>query len=373
MARDLFICNTVYQTMISLWMKYKSLCSEESDIIISDHMNNSERIYNNIKNIGLFNNCFYVKSFQYSRGRVESGIFQRFYSDVFPEKRLNEFLCIEKKYDNLFIANMDDFSLLCFRSIIKKNKNISVHIFEDGISTYSCIFEEYVRFRHKPSIKSIRDFIRFARTLSNFIPNTNYLSDYINDYFVFEPELMIWDPGVPVYALEKINIRDNAFKSLCNTIFDYTNDDSYIQKYIFLEESFYSEGIEVNDLDIILELSKRIGKNNIIVKIHPRNKTNRFKKEGFKTNNNTGIPWELIVMNMGNIEDKVLITVFSSCVITPKIIFDLDTKVFSIYKLVCSDIARSNGIDPRIMQVIKKFFTQYPSKYRVVDSLDEIN
>lgn len=71
-----------------------------------------------------------------------------------------------------------------------------------------------------------------------------------------------------------------------------------------------------------------------MVKIHPRNPVNRFEKLGYKTNHNTAIPWEVIVMNTDDISDKVLITVASSCILNPIIVFGKEVHAFSLYDCI---------------------------------------
>lgn len=60
-------------------------------------------------------------------------------------------------------------------------------------------------------------------------------------------------------------------------------------------------GAGVNDVELIEALADKVGKQNMMVKIHPRNPVNRFEKLGYKTNHNTAIPWEVIVMNTDDI------------------------------------------------------------------------
>ncbi len=72
----------------------------------------------------------------------------------------------------------------------------------------------------------------------------------------------------------------------------------------------------------------------MMVKIHPRNPMNRFEQLEYKTNQNTAIPWEVIVMNSDDLSDKVLITVASSCILNPIIVFGKKFKAYSLFDCI---------------------------------------
>ena len=66
---------------------------------------------------------------------------------------------------------------------------------------------------------------------------------------------------------------------------------------------------------MVNKIAEVVGKENIFVKIHPRNKVNRFQKLGYVTNQNTEIPWEIIALNIP-ISEKVLLTIASGSALT---------------------------------------------------------
>lgn len=52
MNRQLFVCNSVYQVLVAMWIKYIYHQREVSDLIISDHMNGAKTLTENIKKNG---------------------------------------------------------------------------------------------------------------------------------------------------------------------------------------------------------------------------------------------------------------------------------------------------------------------------------
>ena len=62
MNRQLFVCNSVYQVLVAMWIKYIYHQREVSDLIISDHMNGAKTLTENIKKTGIFDQVYYVES-----------------------------------------------------------------------------------------------------------------------------------------------------------------------------------------------------------------------------------------------------------------------------------------------------------------------
>ena len=90
-------------------------------------------------------------------------------------------------------------------------------------------------------------------------------------------------------------------------------------------------------LQIIASL---VGKENIIVKIHPRNRINRFAEIGYTTNLNTSIPWEVVALN-SDLQNCCLVTVFSQSAVLPFILLGKKTKSVLLYNL-CPSFSESD-------------------------------
>ena len=86
-------------------------------------------------------------------------------------------------------------------------------------------------------------------------------------------------------------------------------------------------------------------KNNIFVKIHPRNRVNRFRELGYKTNIDTSVPWEIIAMNI-DISNKVLITIASGSALTSLV--NMSTKPKRIIMLMNCDGIEKEKLTPSL-------------------------
>ena len=91
--------------------------------------------------------------------------------------------------------------------------------------------------------------------------------------------------------------------------------DSYSEEVIFFEESYFADSIDVGDELIIKQIANKVGLDNFLLKIHPRNPVNRFESVGIHVNKDTSIPWEIIALNK-DLNDKILITIASGSALT---------------------------------------------------------
>lgn len=101
------------------------------------------------------------------------------------------------------------------------------------------------------------------------------------------------------------------------------------------------------------------------MKTHPRNKVNRFLKEGFITNIHSSTPWEIMAI-INNLEDKVLFTIASVSVLTPRVLFGVKYKGFMLYKCAEPEDSLRQDIIPTYEQIRNNFSNdiQVPEKLK---------
>ena len=353
--------------MVALWIKQRLLLEENADIIISDHTNGGEEISDKLKMSRLFSNVYYAKTLIVARYRYEPSNVKLFLKDLFPSRQLKKYVNIKEKYTDLYLANFDMFSQLLFTAISYHNTNLNLHVFEDGLSTYMEIKQYYEYF--KPYYWD-NSYSKIKRFIHEKVYRKRPLYSNVYRFLVFNPNVMKWDPGCRIDLLEKININNASFKQLVNKVFALSDSpDRYDRKYIFFEESFFADGESINDVELVERLAKKVGKDNIMIKIHPRNPVNRFAKLGFKTNQDTSIPWEVILMNMNDVADKVFLTVASSAILNPIMIFGSSIHAYSLYNCLSIVPQRLKG---ESWAFLKSMFEQYPDMIKICESIEEI-
>lgn len=352
----LFVCNTVFQCITAITLKYNEFANDNVDIIISDHMNDSYTLYKRIKSINLFNKIYYVRSagYSYYKENIPKNKVEKLIAEAFPKLVGFE---IEKAYDILMIYNHDRFAQTLFSELIKKNKHIEVKLFDEGLSTYTDIYQ-----------KIISNISKKRRYLS-VLTRRKFIHERVNGIYLFEPDLLCWNSPYPVHKIKKADKDDTEYKKLLNKAFGYEEiQDKYDKKFIFFEESFYHENIEIGDVELVEKIGQMVGKENIFIKIHPRNPNNRFEKLGYATNKDTGIPWEIIAFNK-DFSDSIFVSISSSSVLTPRILFGQKTQTYLLHKClkVESPFATTSA-----QEYFDKFLEKFGENLYILDDIEQI-
>lgn len=350
--RLLFLCNTIYQIIAASCIR-EMYPNDEAELILSDHSTGNKHIFEKFKETNLiFDKVYYVETkylyeFDNKISRSEKIALMK------NRKTVLSMIELESYYDMFFCANAEPFSMRIVNYIKQGNKKAEINWFEDGLSAYSfdkCYFPSW-----KGSVKwKLKSLIGYYGVTSS-----------VNSYYVFQPNRMEWKPNAEIVKIEAIS--DRLAKEF-RTIFDYENCiDKYEEKYIFFEDGAMDWNNK-SDIELVTKIAELIGKENIFIKIHPRNPVNRFKELGFKTNQDTSIPWEIIAANI-DIENKVLITLYSQSVITPEILLGKKCKAIAI-GLLNSDI---NKVDHSVFDYICRQYLYHDTmNYCVPQSKEEL-
>lgn len=365
-GKTLIVCNTVYQVLVGLWINHHYLSGCKADFIITDHMNGGNKIADRIRDLGLCDNVYYVQSHAFSY--YQDGYKQTRAIRFNPNIKLRDFLDLKDNYSTVYIANMDLFAQLLCNSIYHRNRNgLDVVLFEDGIQTYTTVEEKVYKSCCDPVVSG------FRTLLSKYVYRDFRINGNIAYALMFSPELMDWR-DFPVVQLDKIDRQDLIFRKVINYVFEAEEAiKEYNPKYLFMEEHYAADGKTINDVELIASLAEKVGKDNIMVKIHPRNPVNRFKKLGYHTNTVLSVPWEVIAMNLPDIEEKIFITVQSGSISNLIRIFGMSIQAYSILLL-----AEQNGIpfSPNRGELERKnwdFFLQHSDMIKICSSIDDIS
>ena len=351
MPRILVICNTPFQFVVIshiLSLYYKGY---EVDIVISNQFRDSWRVVENAKKSQLFRKVYYIKNVSHKLGNSLSRQF-----DFLRRTILSCWSAIRighTNYDDVLFSNIQIFTKVLISVVRKGNKKCRIHIAEEGLGTYSKLYGDsdapntlYRKYVDKQGV--------FAK---------------LTTLYLFHPQFLSWDfPKAKICKLPVLSKNNEAFMAMLNSLFDYKHcKDSYDKKYIFFEESYYAEGKDVPDVEIVEQIAGKVGKENIMVKVHPRNPVNRFKQLGYKTNEDSFMPWELIVLNQ-DMRDKVFITIASGAAINPYLYMGLPITSYSL--LNCLE-HRPGIMSTSVGDIMAKAYATYPEYLIAPKSLDE--
>ena len=350
--RLLFLCNTLYQIIGASAIR-NMYPNDEAEIILTDHSTGSIKIYEEIKRTkAIFDNAYYLETKYLYEHDKKLSKYEK-YKEIKDIDNYAVLYCFNKKYDMFFCANSESFSYRIVNYLKRKNRHIIINWFEDGLSAYcydKCYFPSW-KARIKCKIKEIFGIFNVTCCVNNF--------------YVFQPDKMEWKPKANIQRIEPLS--EELARTL-STVFGFEAcKDKYEERYIFFEDGAIDWN-KSKDVELVEKIAEVVGKENILIKIHPRNPVNRFKTMGYKTNIDTSVPWEIIAANI-DIENKVLITMYSQSVVTPEILLGKNSKV-----LVLGEVEGYTDTSLTVLyEYIKKnYFLKKADDYLIPSTIEDI-
>lgn len=323
-------CCTPYHIFNAVNLKVNQYLKDEVDIYICNHFNGSYDIYNRIKELNLFTNVYYVED-------KTQGNFHRLKMILkYKLMVLNDDFNLKYKnnYEIIYIAAYSIFNG-AFSSYLKNRNKTEVFFMEDGTSTYT-----------------------IKKDFSNNIKNkliSFYSNELIDKYVLYNPSLSCVDYGDKILKMPELLNKKDMHKALAS-IFDVKD---YVKvfnnfKVIYLDQKF-DTGIDYETQHKLFSVIKDNISDDIIVKMHPREKNNKYTN---KTIFNKTIPWELSLL-IENLNDKnIFIAISSTAALANSIIFNNNTKVILLYKLVNYEEATGDI-----------YFSKYIDKVKAIENL----
>lgn len=359
----LFICENPFQTMVAIVMKNQMFKEDVADLIITDRSSGGEKRIEILRESGLFREVLYVQT-----KRCHENMARR-------EYHLNQARCIFKGCDGDFLQSLecdyDDIFALeinCFiNTIISKTsdngKLPQVHLTDEGYACYTKDYEAKLFGFHKGR--------EFFYKLQEMLSKKKNAKSLVLDMYLFYPELCLWKPPFPIKKIEKPDLEKNAqLKKLLNKVFSYEESaNEYDEQIIFFENCTYQDKNNNKDEALVLEIAGVVGKENMMVKLHPRTMHNRFETHGIKTNAVQGLPWEIVAMNMGDDAKKVFLTVSSGAVISYKFLFNKNYKSAMIYKCLQDSDYTLDGVGDEFLELFAK---KFPENFLIPETMEEL-
>lgn len=352
----LLICNTPFQIMMACHIAMLYYKDYDIDITISEGIKGGETLAQNAQNVTLFRRVFFIKNKKtflsspsfLGRCKYVCGRIREVWNNWTIAKNL-----AKNKYDACLFSNISILTKL-FTSILKKhNPNVHLAIFEEGLVTYTRLYSS----GDAPTSLYRR-----------FIDRMGLLTK-IDTLYLCHPYLLEWDlPNGTIVHLQPINKNNTELIVALNTIFDYNQcEDVYDKRIVFFEESHVFEGFDVPDVDIVNQIANVVGKEEIMIKIHPRNPENRFSKLGFKTNKNTSIPWEVILLNQ-SFDNKIFVTISSGAVVSPYLYLGIPCVTYSLLNCLSK---RPGFMQSDLGDMMQRVYKEYKDIFKAPKTIDQ--
>lgn len=285
--KTLFLCNTNYQLIVAIQiaLSFKKECS----IIITNQIRNWKDIVRNLKMLKLFDrvSCIDVRTAKKSSILTIQCILGKA-----PDEIKDCF------FDEFVSFNMDIPSHIVFAFFYQKNKDIVVNKMEEGVLSINT---------PDTSCGVIKASYKIRRFL-----NKRNLKDIISGLYCFSPNIN--RSGIPSIQIPLIS-SNSRIREYLNAIFCRNTKFEYKEKYVFLSCIYDVEGgTPIGELELAKRIADRVGKDNLLVKVHPRDEKEKYIRAGLRVDKNSEIPFEVIQINT-DFSNKVLITTLSGSIL----------------------------------------------------------
>lgn len=341
--RIVFLCSTPYQLFNAVIMKGNHFPEHTVDLCVFNYFKGSADLVNRLEESGLFNEVvecrFKDKHLQLvakeKLSRLCHKLRYHFGHRFEIEKQLPN-----KKYDSVFFSNQDPINEIIVKILFRRNPSIEINHFEDGWVDYIFPYKYFYG-------KQTKRMNCFWKTPKEYFTREN-------SYF--------YRPDIAVASIDNPNVKQIKSVSkgadmYINQVFGYTKDAVITANVIYFDTLQENKlGISMQEhMKVLGYCSFLLEKENIVVKKHPRNFSDKYEEKGYIVYANQSVPFEVICANQ-NFERKLLISSFSTACFSPKILFDQEPFVILTYKLT--------GNEAELDEETKKYLKQIKNNYR---------
>ena len=286
----LFKVNTHYQFLTALNIKCSMFPDSEADLYLGDTTDFSN-IIKKIRRQKIFRKVFYLDELKLTRQYLSSSAAAK----LEMLKNINLYFNVDNvEYSDIFLGLDNVHSKLFYYCLVQNGQMPKVHIFEEGTTSF---------------VRNTERALKGDGINHESYGNKQFFKNIV-ELLSYCPELYSVKTDFPLNRIPK-------FGKYCQkvTLKLYKAEEIPQEKYIFFEEAMIAEQYPTNDIELIEIISGIVGKENIIVKRHPRSIEDRFSCLGYKVMNVSNIPWEVNIINKLEtdvLSDKVSISVFST-------------------------------------------------------------
>ena len=312
--KKLIICDTHYQFITAIQMRLTIFNNDIVDIWISDHSLGAKKIAENTDKLKIFNSVQFIntKKKSYSQNSVNN-IF-----DIIKNNFGHIILKEIPLYDEVVFYGLDLLIISIADFYNSKNHETTWSRFEEGIFSYDTDFSYGKRVQLSNKIRRIT-----GRPI---------VDNLIKNYYCFYPELKELHLEWNLIQIPSIYTTREVLCKLLKSIYQCT-EMNILQKYIFFASSSDIDGTPYGETDLVLKIADKIGYENILIKMHPRDSRNVYEKSGISVMKESSIPWEVIYL-VSDFSDKIMLTVNSGAFISISALDNASLKGIFLFNIV---------------------------------------
>lgn len=311
----LAIANTTYQIVVLLYLIDSFYMDCEFQLVVTNKTPLLEKLFKEEKLNNYFSKVYFADSRKIKN--KNKGALQTLWESFVYNKTTKDLLGTTLgKYQELLYASpvgVDEITKEISKTLIKNNPMIIIRRFEDGFGSYTSLSGHVVS--SESGRKMYGKFLNFHNLKQE---NTLYL---------FEPTLA---KNSENYNFIKIPTDNIEIIHRAKIIFNY-KPTKIQEKFIFFGQGTqeFVENAKTYQT-MVYEIADIVGKENFIVKKHPRSVWDEYDDSIHKLN--VEYPWELLESEDA-LQNKVLISYSSTACITGKLLYNSNTHVVYLYPL----------------------------------------
>ncbi len=309
-----------------------------SDAFVYHMFKNSEQLSEKLKASGVFNNVYDIRDY---------AVYPRLLNYIVTFFRMFcPKITLWYNSDKSFAFGKKDYKVLAMSTTLGFTGTMhfaypraEVMFFEDGTGSYCSDFSE-----RYSKLFDLVDFLLFNGDM-HIKPERIYL---------FRPEFLTVTLDYEVRKMP--DIAGSEVQGIIERIFDYKQNTLYRDcECVYLTQPRSDEkGFNAENLDKVLTLLTDVFGSNTLARVHPRDDADKY---GMLTVDSFNNSWELECLRQ--ITDRnILMGVFSTAQIMPKILSESEPTLIFIYKLIFTNC------DEPVWQERRKFMDDFTKHYR---------
>lgn len=278
----LFRVTSHHQFITALFIKTFFLKDEPADIFLSD-----------------------IVDFNYIKESIEAtNIFRRIeilsdndIDEMFINLPINERKAISSNVTNLWNVELDvtydsfyygnvPVNRLFYYFLLQEQYAPNAFLIDEGVVSY-LLYPEGVGFNHEQY-------------------EDNSLRSKTKSHYLFVPNAVLYKPNCEII---RIPAATEEIRNILKAI--YGNIEMPNERIIFFAQNFTGQKLPSNEIELLNCVAELYGRENIIVKKHPKSKVDNFTFRGYKVMPDTYIPWEIYSMS-DELKSKVCISIMST-------------------------------------------------------------
>ncbi|MGN1119346.1 MAG: hypothetical protein ACI4Q4_03240 [Oscillospiraceae bacterium] len=310
----LFRATSHHQLVNAIAIKVHDFPNVEADLILSTHTDFTPYL-DAIRSCGLFRKVFYVDDVSVSHEFVKKPMEERLKFTRNVENLWG--IELDKKYTDYFYGHEVLCNKLFYYYLLKVQKDVIPHSFQEGCSSYLVNSTDQTR----------------IDSIDHAYYKEKSLKVCLKDMYFYNPNLLLYTPTTVLKTIDLSNplIGETVLKI-------YNPPPIPKEKYMYFAVSSEYQGVSSNEVELLDMIAKVVGKENIIIKNHPRCSFDKFTYRGYKVMQ-TSVAAEALCYTPG-IRDKVLIAPISTSLMSAQFILQKNFNAILVNELLSIDLSR---------------------------------